>query len=143
MLPSMPRSPGMTMTERSGRTTRRSDTAIMVRCMSSTHSGIGSRCRTSVPRTTRISTSTPGLAGAVRSAQVLHRPDEGLHIVLVVVEVEARPDIVVAVRGDDVALHEFLGESAAVARRNGHGGAAALVLRRRNARPADFFQSLH
>src|SRR5277367_1030114 len=159
MLPSMPSSPGMTMTERSGRTTRRSDTAIMVRCMRSMHSAIGRSCRTSLPRKTRISTLTPLAAGVramhaseapsniltwvERSAQVFHCRNEGLDVVIVVIEVKACPDIIVTVRSDDVTLHELLGQSAAVARRHGDGGAAALVLRGRNARPADLFQSLH
>src|SRR5579863_7298930 len=126
MLPSMPNSPGMTMTERSGRTTRRSDTATMVRCMRSTHCVIGRSCRTSVPRNTRISTLTPwpfasGLAWAERPAQVFHRRNEGLDVVLVVIEMKARANIVIAVRRDDVTLHELFGQSAAVTRRHGDG----------------------
>src|SRR5882724_4602401 len=159
MLPIMPRSPGMTMTDRSGRTTRRSDTAIMVRCMRSTHAVIGRRRRTSAPRKTRISTLTPWplapgrrtrrvppggiLAWAEGSAQVFHCRNERLHVVLVVVEMKARPDIVIAVRGNDVPFHELLGQTPAVARRHGDGGAAPLVLRGRNARPADLFESMH
>src|SRR5260370_25867317 len=82
------------------------------------------------------------LAWAERSAQIFHCRDEGLHVVLVVVEVKARPDILIAVRGDDVPPPELLRQPAAVARRHGDGGAAPLVLRGSDARPAVILAAL-
>ena len=50
------RSPGITRTERSGRTTRPAETALIVRCMRSMHSPMGNKECTSAARRIRIST---------------------------------------------------------------------------------------
>src|SRR5258708_34967578 len=138
-MPIMPRSPGITRIDRSGRTTRPSETAIMVRCIRSMHSAIGSNWRTSGPRSSRISM----LAGSERGAQLFHRSNEGFDIIVIVVEMKAGAHIVIAVRRNDVMLHQLRGQPRAVARGHGHGGAAALILRRSDARPTDFLETLH
>ncbi len=51
-----PQVAGMTRTERSGNTTRPSETALIVRCMRSMHSPMGSKEWTSAERRIRIST---------------------------------------------------------------------------------------
>src|ERR1700761_5947871 len=117
----MPRSPGIAITDRNGRTTRPSETALIVRCIRSTHSAIGNKACTSAERRIRISTvvssSAPrrgGSAGAEVAAQVFHGRNEGFYVGFVVVEMKTRPEVGVTVGGHDVATHECLRESAAV-----------------------------
>src|ERR1700730_893127 len=83
------------------------------------------------------------LARSELAAQVLHRPTERFYVAFVVVEMKTRAEIIVTVGSDDVALHEFPGEPAAVTRRNGHGCTATRVLSGRDTRPADVYELLH
>src|ERR1700737_2444993 len=113
MFPSLPRSPGMAITERSGSTTRPSETALIVRCIRSMHSPMGNKACTSAARRIRISTvvSSADSAGAEVAAQVFHGRNEGFYVGFIVIEMKTRPEIGVAVGGHDVATHERLRES--------------------------------
>src|SRR3984957_14273298 len=139
IIPIIPRSPGITRIDRSGNTTLPSETAIMVRCIRSMHSPIANNWRTSAPRSTRISI----LAWPEGTVQLLHYRYEGLDIVLIVIEMKAGSDIVVAMGGNDVMVHQLRGQPARVGRRHGNGSPAPCVLGRRDARPADLFQPRH
>src|ERR1700733_4228760 len=116
-MPIMPRSPGITRIDRNGNTTRPSETAIMVLRIKAMHSAMGSNLRTSGPRNTRISIS----AGSQRTAQLLHCRDEGLDVIVIVIEMETRADVIVAVRSHDVVLHQFRRQARAVPRLHSHG----------------------